>query len=293
MKQRIETLLSDPRLPGDKLRLSLPLRPFLKWAGGKRRLLTQMSRFFPTSFNTYFEPFLGGGAVFFYLYSVGLVSKTSVLADLNDELINCYRVVSKQPFDLIEQLRQYTISEKSFYRVRAMKPQDLSPVERASRFIFLNKTCFNGLYRVNCTGEFNVPYGRYKNPVICDEQAILQASIALQSAVLMATGFEVTLQTVKPRDFVYLDPPYVPTSSSSSFTGYTSGGFTLADHCRLAEEFRRLDRLGAQVLMSNSDTDFVRCLYRGFELTRVRSSRAINSNPLGRGPVNELLIRNY
>lgn len=282
-------------------------RPFLKWAGGKRRLLEQFSTHFPTQFKRYFEPFLGGGAVFFHLSGLGEFGEegrgrkreerrkrpVAVLSDLNEELINCYVQVKERPEQLIGLLRSHRSTASYYYRIRAIQPVRLTPLERASRFIYLNKTCFNGLYRVNSAGEFNVPYGKYKNPVICDEAALRLASAALQSAKLSSGTFEKSLKMAKPGDFVYLDPPYVPINSTSSFTSYTSGGFTEADQERLAEEVRRLDRLGVKVLLSNSDTDMVRHLYRGFNIAVVRCNRAINSNPLGRGVVNEVLVKNY
>lgn len=274
-------------------------KPFLKWAGGKRRLLEQLSSHFPAQFRRYFEPFVGGGAVFFHLSGLNLIqtsnrrSYPAVLADLNEELINCYRVVKEQPEELIEHLRRHKTTEAYYYKLRELRPSKLSPLESASRFIYLNKTCFNGLYRVNSAGQFNVPYGRYKNPVICDETSLRLASAALQKAKLSVGGFEHSLKTAKRGDFIYLDPPYVPVSATANFTSYTSSGFTEKDQERLAEEVHRLDRAGCLILLSNSDTDTVRQLYRGFHTVVVRCNRAINSQPTGRGAVNELLVRNY
>lgn len=287
--------LHSPLCIGDRSMQLLP-RPFLKWAGGKRRLLEQMSVHFPEQFKRYFEPFVGGGAVFFHLSPLiqgSRLTTPAVLADLNEELINCYRVVKEQPEELIQGLRRHRPTEKYYYQMRNLEPLRLSPVERASRFIYLNKTCFNGLYRVNSAGLFNVPYGRYKNPVICDEAAIRRASAALQRVRLSVGGFEKSLKAVAKGDFVYLDPPYVPINSTSNFTSYTSEGFSESDHRRLAEEVRRLDRVGAKVLLSNSDTEMVRHLYRGFNMLVVRCNRSINSNAFGRGAVNELLVKNY
>lgn len=268
----------------------VPARPFIKWAGGKRRLLEQYSPFLPnpTEFNYYFEPFLGGGAVFFHLKPA-----KAFLADLNADLINCYRTVRDHPEELINALSKHKTSEQYFYKVRELVPENLTPLERASRFIYLNKTCYNGLYRVNKQGQFNVPYGRYKKPLICDAEVIHIASESLKSVQLNVSSFEKTVEKAQKRDFIYLDPPYVPLSSTASFTSYTSSNFTEHDQMKLAQLVRVLDKRGCLVMISNSDTKLVRTLYQGFSIVTVHCPRSINSNPFARGTVTELLIKNY
>jgi len=263
-------------------------RPFVKWAGGKRRLLEQYTPYLPASFRNYFEPFLGGGALFFHLRP-----KRAVLADLNAELINCYQVVKEHPEELIEQLRKHKATERYFYKMRESDPDRLSNLERASRFIYLNKTCYNGLYRVNSKGQFNVPFGRYKNPVICDEEAIRGASGTLKQAQLKVSSFEKTVQQARGGDFIYFDPPYVPLSSTSSFTSYTADSFDEQKQASLAETVRTLDTRKCLVMVSNSDTKFVRELYRGFHIETVRCTRSINSIGTGRSAIAELIIKNY
>jgi DNA adenine methylase len=265
-------------------------RPFVKWAGGKRRLLEQYNPYLPSSdqFRCYFEPFLGGGALFFHLRP-----KRAVLADLNSELINCYQTVKERPEELIACLRKHKATERYFYKMREMDPQKLSTIDRASRFIYLNKTCYNGLYRVNSKGQFNVPFGRYKHPLICDEEAILGASLALQQVQLKVNSFEKTVQQARSGDFVYFDPPYVPLTSTSSFTSYTAVNFGEQKQAALAETVRSLNSRGCLVLVSNSDTKLVRELYRGFVIETVRCSRSINSIGTGRSAIAELIIKNY
>ncbi|MBI4854306.1 MAG: DNA adenine methylase [Acidobacteria bacterium] len=268
----------------------VPSRPFIKWAGGKRRLLEQYSPFLPspTQFNYYFEPFLGGGALFFHLRPV-----KAFLADLNADLINCYRVVRDSPEELIEVLSKHKTSEQYFYRIRELIPENLTPLQRASRFIYLNKTCYNGLYRVNKQGQFNVPYGKYKKPLICDSEVIRTASESLKEIHLSVSSFEKTVEKAQKRDFIYLDPPYVPLSPTASFTSYTSSNFTEQDQAKLAQLVRTLDKKGCLVMLSNSDTKLVRTLYQDFSIITVNCPRSINSNPFARGNVTELLIRNY
>jgi DNA adenine methylase len=268
----------------------VPARPFIKWAGGKRRLLEQYSPFLPSisQFNHYFEPFLGGGAVFFHLRT-----PKALLADLNADLINCYRMVRDNPEELIDALSKHKTSEQYFYKIRELVPETLSPLDRASRFIYLNKTCYNGLYRVNKQGQFNVPYGRYKKPLICDTEVIKAASQALKNIQLTVSSFEKTVEKAQKRDFIYLDPPYVPLSPTASFTSYTSTNFTEQDQLRLSLLVRELDKKGCLVMLSNSDTKLVRDLYQGLSIITVQCPRSINSNPFARGTVTELLIKNY
>ena len=266
-------------------------KPFLKWAGGKSQLLPQYAPLFPKKFNTYFEPFLGGGAVFFYL-----APQKAILSDINKELISTYNVVKNGVEELILELKKHKQKnkEKYYYRIRDLDPDALSPVERAARLIYLNKTCYNGLYRVNSQGKFNVPFSSYKNPLICDEEGLRAASFALQSADFRVGDFEeITFNLAKPEDFIYLDPPYYPLSDTANFTGYIPEGFGKREQERLAGIYKKLDKLGCYLMLSNSDTPFIRELYRGFLIETVEAGRAINSKAEGRGKITELVILNY
>lgn len=266
--------------------------PFLKWAGGKTRLLQTFDSFFPAleqwSEHTYFEPFVGGAAVLFHL-----LPERAVISDCNPELINCYRVVRDDVDKLIAHLRRHENDREHFYRVRAQDTNALSEVERAARLIFLNKTCFNGLYRVNSKGQFNVPFGRYTNPRICDEVNLHAASEALRKVEILQGAFEEVLKRAKKGDFVYLDPPYQPISATSNFTGYTATCFGIEDQRRLASVVRSLSKRGCLVMLSNSNSEVVRELYSGCTIETVYTSRAINCKPDRRGRISELLIMNY
>jgi DNA adenine methylase len=268
--------------------------PFVKWAGGKGQLLSQLEAFFPSpgSYRRYFEPFLGGGAVFFHLQP-----RQAILSDLNEELINAYEVIRDQLEPLLASLRKHERHEDTaeyYYRVRAYRPEQLDPVRRASRFIFLNKRCYNGLYRVNSKGLFNVPRGRYKSPPrIFDEQNLRGVSLLLRRATLRVASYELVLELAGKGDFVYLDPPYQPLSSTAYFTQYTRGSFDEADQVRLANVLRRLDRRGALFLLNNHDTPLQRRLYGDFVIAEAQASRMINSRADKRGGVTELIITNY
>ncbi len=274
--------------------------PFVKWAGGKGQLLSQFEAYFPTNFRRYIEPFVGGGAVFFHLYSQGrLAGKPVVLIDRLEELINCYRVIQKQVEDLIAAIQTHEPHKRDagyFYQVRDWDRQpdyaQRSDVERAARFVFLNRTCYNGLYRVNRRGEFNVPFGRYRNPTLCDVGNLRAASQALQGVTLLVGDFSRCLELAEPGDFVYLDPPYHPLSDTANFTSYTSGDFGVKEQRRLAALFQELDGRGCQIMLSNSYTGLVRELYSGYEQIQVQASRAISSKGDGRGPIPELLVMN-
>ncbi len=262
--------------------------PFLKWAGGKGQVLKQYSPLFPAAWRTYFEPFLGGGAVFFHL-----APNTAVLSDINEDLINAYVVVRDRVDELVAALRVHHNEQDYFYAVRAWKPETLTPVERAARLIFLNRTCFNGLYRVNKKGQFNVPFGRYSNPTICDEAKLRAASLALTGAEIRAADFEAALEGAGAGDFAYLDPPYNPISTTSSFTSYAQEGFGEGEQRRLASVYKRLDNRGVRLMLSNSASSLVRGLYAGFRIIEVTAKRAINAKADRRGPIPELLILNY
>ncbi|MBC7265329.1 MAG: DNA adenine methylase [Chloroflexi bacterium] len=262
--------------------------PFVKWAGGKTQLLIPYAPLFPPTFNRYYEPFLGGGAVFFFLQP-----PNSFLSDTNEELINAYWVVRDWVEPLIESLRRHVNDRDYYYFIRAQDPAKMTHIERASRLIFLNKTCYNGLYRVNRDGRFNVPFGRYRNPKICDEEGLRAASMALQGTHLRVADFADAVADAQAGDFVYLDPPYHPLNSTSSFTSYAMDDFKESDQRRLAEVYRELDRRGCLLMLSNSYTPLILDLYRGFRIEIVEARRAISSVGHKRGPVREVVVLNY
>jgi DNA adenine methylase len=263
-------------------------RPFLKWAGGKSRVISQYQPHFPEH-STYYEPFIGGGAVFFHL-----MPNQAVLSDINEELVNVYRCIQAHVDDIIERLlvHQKNHCKDYYYSVRSHHSDD--NVERAARLLYLNKTCFNGLYRENSKGYFNVPMGRYKNPKICDPSLLKSASRALQSVAIASEPFESILNRAhSPEDFVYFDPPYYPISATSNFTGYNRYSFTKDDQIRLRDTFVSLAERGVKVMLSNSDCPFIRELYDGFNIHVIHAARAINSNAKKRGKITELLITSY
>lgn len=272
----------------------LPL--FLKWAGGKLQLIEQFENLFPPSFNKYCEPFVGSGAVFFHIKS-NLRPYKVILSDINKELINCFVVVRDSPYELIELLFNHknNHSKKYYYAIRSIENNRLDSLESAARLIYLNKSCFNGLYRVNSKGQFNVPYGDIHKPRIFDRNMLLQASQFLQDVELRVMTFEKVLDFAEKYDFVYLDPPYIPLSKTSSFTRYSKDDFSLLEQKRLSEVFRILDSRGCFVMLSNSDHPLVRELYDDYKKYSVvvRAKRMINSKGNGRGPINELVVRNY
>lgn len=266
-------------------------RPFLKWAGGKRQLVQEITdRFRSANLGTYYEPFVGGGAVFFTLADQGRIQR-AVLNDWNGELVDCYRTVRDFPDDLVAQLQRLEISKEIFLQLRDVLPEELPPCRRAARTIYLNKTCFNGLFRVNKKGKFNVPWGKYKNPKTLDEPNLRACSEVLNRlAALHNVDFADVVAPAQAGDAVYFDPPYVPLNPTSNFTSYTRDGFTLHDQERLAACFRELVEKGVNVIASNSNTDVVRSLYKGYQLVEVQARRAINSKGDGRGKIAELLI---
>jgi DNA adenine methylase len=265
--------------------------PFVKWAGGKRRLLPQLLARLPRRMTTYFEPFVGGGAVFFALANERRFER-AVLGDDNAELIEVYRVVRDDPETLVRALKpmqKHVRDAEYFYRVRASSPR--LPVRRAARFLFLNKTCFNGLYRVNKAGHFNVPFGRYKTPPqLFDPEALHDASRALQNVELVVGDFATTLEVAARGDAVYLDPPYAPRSETSRFTSYTTGGFGAQDHERLADTFARLKRRRVRAVLSNASTLFTRALFEAHEVEVFRVGRTISAAAKRRAPVDELIV---
>jgi DNA adenine methylase len=280
-----------PLLAGNIGGKQLPSPP-LKWAGGKSQLLPTLEQFLPPSFNRYFEPFVGGGAMFFRLWSADH-KLSATLADANAELINCYKVIATDVDRLIEELKKHKNDKDYFYAIRSLDTHTLDSYERAARLIYLNKTCFNGLYRVNSRGQFNVPFGSYKNPKTCDEDNLRAVAAALRKADLKCALFAETLRGAKKDDFVYLDPPYQPISATSNFTGYTSLCFGEQDQKRLADAIKQLDKRGCYFMLSNSDNDLIRRLYKGFKIETVQASRAINCRGDRRGKITELVVRNY
>jgi len=264
-------------------------RPILKWAGGKSSLLDLILPLLPAKINTYYEPFVGGAAVFFKLASEKRFER-AVLSDRNPELINVYQAVQEDVGNLIDKLAYHEDchDEEYYYEVRKDDPS--LPVERAARFIYLNKTCFNGLHRVNRTGKFNVPFGHRKNPTICDHENLIAASLALQGVKLEVGDFESLCREAEPGDSVYLDPPYIPLTATSNFTAYCQHPFTMKDQERLASVFASLAACGVCAVLSNSSAEEARKLYAAFRVQTVPVRRSINSKAKARGPVYEILV---
>ena len=270
-------------------------QPFIKWVGGKAQLLAQFDQFLPARLDRYFEPFIGGGAVFFHLKH-RFPQMRALLRDINPELINVYLAVRDFPHELMRRLDTHLTRFRAdrvnyFYIVRAQHHLPAGDiVERAARMIFLNKTCFNGLWRVNARGEFNVPIGSQTNPNLYNEENILAASLAIQGVHLAVQDFRDTLNQTRCGDFAYLDPPYVPISETANFTSYTKEDFGAEEQRELAALFADAARRGVRLMLSNSDTPFVRNLYHEFEIHTVQARRAINCDGSKRGTVNEVVI---
>ncbi len=266
--------------------------PIVKWVGGKRQLMFELLKNMPENYNRYFEPFIGGGALFFELQP-----DNAYISDMNEELINLYKVVRDNVEELITDLQKHDISKEYFIEIRNIdrteEYKNWSNVKKASRFIYLNRTCFNGMYRVNSKGEFNVPFGHYKNPRILDENNLINCSKLLQRTEIKHADFSEILKKVKKDDFVYFDPPYVPLSETSSFTSYTKDGFDLDMQFKLRDVCDELDSMGVKFLLSNSDTKLVNELYENYNIKKVFASRQINANADGRGKITEVLVRNY
>jgi len=270
---------------------------FVKWAGGKGQLLEQFIPLFPKKFNRYLEPFVGSGAVFFYIIQK-FKPKEIIISDINEELINAYEIVRDDVERLIVELKQhkeYHLAEgkKYYLTIRATNPQDIPPLERAARFIYLNKTCFNGLYRVNSKGKFNVPMGAYKNPDIVQEEKLRIVSRLLKNVTIKVMSFEKVLDLAKKEDFIYFDPPYYPLKNKKSFTTYTKDSFMEKEQELLAEVFKKLDKKGCFVMLSNSDTKFIKDLYLNYKINIVKATRMINCNGDSRGKINEVVVTNY
>jgi DNA adenine methylase len=269
--------------------MSERLRPILKWAGGKRSLVPRISGELPERIGTYFEPFVGGAAVFLALAEEKRFER-AVITDKNKELINLYTVVRDDLVKLLRRLEtlQHQTSEAQYYEIRAQRGGDR--IARAARLIYLNKTGYNGLYRVNSSGGFNVPYGRYKRPKIYDPERLTNAAIALQDVTIKVADFEETCAEARRGDAVYLDPPYLPLSKTASFSAYHSEAFGLPEHQRLAKVFAKLVKRGVCAVLSNSATPETRALYERFDPSDVQVRRPINSIASRRGAVSELLV---
>ncbi len=270
------------------------IAPFLKWVGGKRQLMPAIKELIPKNYTNYYEPFIGGGAVLF-----DLQPKNAVINDFNEELINVYQTIKENPEELISDLKTHKNESDYFYDLRALDREDnfenLSNIKKASRVIYLNKTCYNGLYRVNNSGEFNSPFGRYKNPNIVNETTIRAVSKYLNTnkITILNGDFEEALKGIKKGSFVYFDPPYHPVSASSNFTGYVQGGFDMYEQVRLRDLCNKLNEKRINFLLSNSATQFIEDLYKDYKISYVKANRSINSNAKKRGEIDEVLIRNY
>jgi len=270
-------------------------KPFVQWVGGKRGMIPKYQELIPKKFNVYYEPFLGGGAMFFHLQP-----ERAILSDNNTELIKTYEGVRDNPEEVIKTLKDLRSkhSKELYAKVRNLDREisifhKLSSAEIAARMIYLNQTCFNGLYRVNQKSQFNVPIGSSLNRLICDEHTIRNASKILKKVTLIEAGFEATVRNARTGDFIYLDPPYYPISVYSDFTRYTKEKFYKEDQVRLKKEIDRLSKLGSKVMLSNSNCEFIRNLYKGYKLQKVYAGRSLNCKKDQRGKISELLITNY
>jgi len=264
----------------------------LKWAGGKRKLLPSIIPLLPTEYNRYIEPFAGGLSLFFRLKP-----KDALVCDINEELINFYTVLRDTPDELIESLSKHFNNIDYYLKIRDVDRteayKDWSNIERASRFLYLNKTCWNGLHRVNSKGQFNVPFGCRHNPNIVDESTLRRCSRILTTADLRTDDFKEIIPEIEQGDLIYCDPPYDPISKTASFTGYSKEDFGDADQARLKGFCEYAASAGAYFAVSNSDTEFIRDLYKDYCINTIQAARSINSKGAGRGKVNEVFITNY
>lgn len=277
-------------MPKNKL-----LSPVVKWVGGKRQLINEINQFLPSKITTYCEPFIGGGAVLFHLQPTKVI-----VNDINNDLISVYETIQNSVDLLVEDLKKHKNTPEYFYALRDIDRDKLayskmSKVEKASRIIYLNKTCFNGLFRVNSLGEFNSPFGYYKNPNIVNEPVLKAMNIYFNKINIsfFSEDFTETLEKINSGCFVYLDPPYDPVSDTSSFTGYNKGGFNREDQTRLKECCDKLTKRNVKFLLSNSSTQFITELYKDYNISIIKAKRSINSNGSKRGRIDEVLIRNY
>lgn len=269
----------------------------MKWAGGKSRLLGQLLPLLPSgvALMRHVEPFVGGGALFF-----ARMPERALLCDINPALIATYEAVRDHVAEVSERLERLALEharspKSAFYRLRERynRARNMSVAERGALFIYLNKTCFNGLHRVNQRGEFNVPLGRYENPRIANHEALLAAHRMLRHVELRCAGFESLLASARPGDFIYFDPPYEPVSDTANFTAYAQEGFGRKEQLQLRDVYKALDRRGCKLMLSNSDVPFIRDLYRDYRIDVVNARRAINRDASKRGPVSEVVVRNY
>lgn len=272
-------------------------KPFMKWVGGKQQLLSQFEPYLPAKVSRYIEPFVGAGAVFFHLWNTNRLSGQSLLFDNNAELINTYCIIRDELESLTKLLATHeeNHSKDYYYQIRSLDRQkaNLTKAERAARILYLNKTCYNGLYRVNKKNEFNVPMGSYKNPKVLHLDVLRTANLALQMTQVEVKDFREIVKVAEAGDFIYFDPPYDPISKTSSFTGYTAGSFGDEDQQDLAKIFQQLSDKGCLCMLSNSYTPFICDLYKNFTIKAVHARRAINSDPLGRGDIIEAIVLNY
>jgi DNA adenine methylase len=269
----------------------------LKWPGGKSKVLPQLQNLLPKDFNTYIEPFFGGGALFFYLRP-----KNGIINDVNESLMNLYSLVKEDPGTLIKELDKITSEhlkldeedrKKNYYVLREEFNATKNALRKSALFIFLNKTGFNGMYRENSKGEFNIPFGRYTNPRILNEDTIRKTSELLKDIDIRSGSYKSAVKSTKIGDFVYLDPPYHPMSSTSSFTSYSKDDFVEKDQIELSEVFRELDKKGCFVMLSNSNTPLIKELYKNYNIHEVQVARSINSKASGRSKISELVVTNY
>ncbi len=275
-----------------RVQVQTKAKPFLKWVGGKSRLLPEILKRIPPNYERYVEPFLGGGAVFFALHPT-----QACLVDINDELINTYRAVKNNVDELISDLRQHIYEKNYYYKLRNVdrdsEYSNWSNIQKASRFIYLNKTCYNALYRVNSKNQFNSPFGRYNNPTILDEDNLRACSVALQNVELRTGDFRTIESMLTSECFLYLDPPYAPLTKTSNFTGYSRNGFDENMQKLLCNLCHRLNAQGVRFILSNSSAPLILELYKSFNIEFVMASRSINSQPNKRGQIPEVIVTNY
>jgi DNA adenine methylase len=270
------------------------VKPFLKWAGGKRQLLAKIKEYMPEKYNRYYEPFVGGGALLF-----SLQPRIAVINDSNSELINCYQVIKDAVDELIEDLKNHKNEAEYYYSIRDWDRnsdyQNKTKVQRASRIIYLNKTCYNGLFRVNSQGQFNVPFGRYKKPNFLEDGVLgaINKYLNNNKITILNSDFAESIKDSKKGDFIYFDPPYDPISETASFTGYDINKFNKNEQIRLKKTVDELSSKGCLVLLSNAATDFIQDLYKDYKVVKVSATRAINSQADKRGKIDEVLVMNY
>jgi DNA adenine methylase len=262
------------------------INPILKWAGGKRQLIPEILKLIPKNYNNYIEPFIGGGALFFYL-----AKNNSIINDSNKDIINLYKEVSKNPNSIIDELKKYKNDSDFFYQMRKNIPEN--KLKSACRTIYLNRTCFNGLYRVNKKGEFNVPYGNYKKVSFVDEENFVRASNLLKKTKILNKDYKYVLDKyAKKNDLIFLDPPYLPISKFSDFKRYTKEQFYLNDHIELGQYFKKLDKMGCHIILTNSNTEITNEVFKDFTIKIVNTKRNINSNGSNRKG-EDIIVTNF